>query len=66
MIDIILHSALFGLTLTFGVYIVMSAVNQRTGSPLLNPVLLTILTIVGCWCSISRSRTTWAEPTSSP
>ena len=46
MIDIILHSALFGLTLTFGVYILMSAVNQRTGSPLLNPVLLTILTIV--------------------
>ena len=38
MIDIILHSALFGLTLTFGVYILMSAVNQRTGSPLLNPV----------------------------
>lgn len=46
MIDIILHSALFGLTLTFGVYILMSAVNQRTGSPLLNPVLLTILIIV--------------------
>ena len=46
MIDIILHSALFGLTLTFGVYILMSAVNQRTGSPLLNPVLLAILTIV--------------------
>ena len=46
MINIILQSALFGLTLTFGVYFLMSALNRRTGSPLLNPVLLTIIAIV--------------------
>lgn len=46
MINIILQSALFGLTLTFGVYLLMSALNRRTGSPLLNPVLLTIIAIV--------------------
>lgn len=46
MIDIIFQSSLFGLTLTFGVFIIMSAINRRTGSPILNPVLLTILTIV--------------------
>lgn len=46
MINIILQSALFGLTLTFGVYLLMSSLNRRTGSPLLNPVLLTIIAIV--------------------
>ena len=46
MINIILQSVLFGLTLTFGVYLLMSALNRRTGSPLLNPVLLTIIAIV--------------------
>ena len=46
MINIILQSALFGLTMTFGVYLLMSALNRRTGSPLLNPVLLTIIAIV--------------------
>lgn len=46
MINIILQSALFGLTLTFGVYLLMSVLNRRTGSPLLNPVLLTIIAIV--------------------
>ena len=35
MIDIIFQSSLFGLTLTFGVFIIMSAINRRTGSPIL-------------------------------
>ena len=53
MINIILQSALFGLTLTFGVYLLMSVLNRRTGSPLLNPVPLWQC----CWCSIFPSRT---------
>ena len=59
MINIILQSALFGLTLTFGVYLLMSALNRRTGSAAPQSCAASPLLPLWqcCWCSIFPCRT---------
>ena len=47
MMQLIFESGLFGLTLTFGVYILTTRLNERTRCPVLNPVLMAILVIIG-------------------
>ena len=47
MMQLIFESGLFGLTLTFGVYILTTRLNERTRCPVLHPVLMAILVIIG-------------------
>ena len=45
LFDTITNSSLFGLALTFGVYLLAVWLNKKTGSPLVNPVLLSVIVI---------------------
>ncbi|CAM2856864.1 LrgB family protein [Erysipelothrix tonsillarum] len=45
--DVLLNSPLFGLVLTFGVYLGAQKLQRKFKSPLLNPLLITAITIIG-------------------